>query len=183
MLAFSTKVIVIYRKCMINHEFMKICNFTLMWKWGSDSSVSFLMALGLAHLDAFIIFSTENQFEITNEALNKVTSCHGSDRQNFLKQNSGPVSLIVLFLWWYGMCVVRGSATSTDVFADITKVWHDLVKQQKWPLTHPAFSSDSFICHTWAIYYHQLRLLASHCFLLPRDKHIYLILLYYFASV
>lgn len=46
------------------------------------------MALGLAHLDAFCIFLTQNQFEITNETIiNKAMLCHGSDRQNFLKQN------------------------------------------------------------------------------------------------
>jgi len=124
---------------------------------------------GLGALGHVQYFPTENQFEITNETINKVTSCHGSDSTEVSETERGSISLIVLFLWGSGMCAVCGSATSADVFADITQVWHDLVKQQKWPLTHSAFSSDSFICCTRAIYYHQLRLLASHCFLLPRD--------------
>lgn len=126
--------------------------------------------IGLGALGRVQYFPTENQFEITNETINKVTLCHGSDSTDVFwnRTRLHKFNCFVLF-GGSGICVVCGSATSADVFADITQVWHDLVKQQKWPLTHSAFSSDSFICCTRAIYYHQLRLLASHCFLLPRD--------------
>lgn len=70
---------------------------------------------GLGALGLVQGFPTENQFQITNET--QVTLCHGSDSTE---------SLIVSFLWGSGMCLVCGSAITTDVFGDITQVRLDL---------------------------------------------------------